>query len=144
MVFILVNLNLFFLNLTLPFIQLKASRQIESVGKYLCRTHVTTHYSIKPRENDERWKAVDMERVADQTDVMIVGGGPAGLSTAIRLKQLCKKEGKDLRVCLVEKGPYIGAHTLSGACIETNALNELIPDWKEKGVCMGYHINFKS
>ncbi len=65
---------------------------------------------------------------------MFVGGGPAGLSAAIRLKQLCKQEGKDLRVCLVEKGPYIGAHTLSGACIEPHALNELIPDWKEKGV----------
>jgi electron-transferring-flavoprotein dehydrogenase len=79
-------------------------------------------------------KDVDMERVSDSTDVMIVGGGPAGLSAAIRIKQLCKKEGKDLRVCLVEKGPYIGAHTLSGACIEVNALDELIPDWKEKGV----------
>lgn len=75
-----------------------------------------------------------MERVSDQTDVMIVGGGPAGLSAAIRIKQLCKEQGKDLRVCLVEKGPYIGAHTLSGACIEPHALNELIPDWKEKGV----------
>ncbi len=60
--------------------------------------------------------------------------GPAGLSAAIRLKQLSKIEGKDLRVCVVEKGPYIGAHTLSGACIETRALDELIPDWKEKGV----------
>lgn len=63
-----------------------------------------------------------------------VGGGPAGLSAAIKIKQLCKQEGKELRVCLVEKGPYIGAHTLSGACIEPHALNELIPDWKEKGV----------
>lgn len=98
------------------------------------RTHVTTHYTVKPREQDERWKDIDMERVADQTDVMIVGGGPAGLSAAIRIKQLCKKEGKEMRVCLVEKAPYIGAHTLSGACIETHALDELIPDWKDKGV----------
>ena len=75
-----------------------------------------------------------MERVSDQTDVMIVGGGPAGLSAAIKLKQLSKQNNKDLRVCLVEKGPYIGAHTLSGACIEPHALNELLPDWKERNV----------
>lgn len=102
--------------------------------KTIVRNHVTTHYTVVPRENDERWKDVDLERVSDQTDVMIVGGGPAGLSAAIRLKQLSKEQGKDIRVCLVEKGPYIGAHTLSGACIEPHALNELIPDWKEKGV----------
>lgn len=111
--------------------------KLNAVNRVFCQTirnHVTTHYTIKPRENDERWKDRDMSRVSDQTDVMIVGGGPAGLSAAIRIKQLANKEGKDLRVCLVEKGPYIGAHTLSGACIETRALNELIPDWKEKGV----------
>ncbi len=56
------------------------------------------------------------------------------MTAAIRIKQLCKAEGKDLRVCLVEKGPYIGAHTLSGACIEPRALEELFPDWKERGV----------
>lgn len=98
----------------------------------LIRSHVTTHYSIVPRESDPRWKDVDMNRVSDQTDVMIVGGGPAGLSAAIKLKQLSKLNNKELRVCLVEKGPYIGAHTLSGACIEPHALNELLPDWKER------------
>jgi electron-transferring-flavoprotein dehydrogenase len=73
-----------------------------------------------------------MTRAEDETDVMIVGGGPAGLATAIRLKQLSKEHNKELRVCLVEKAPYIGGHTLSGACIETRALDELIPDWKDK------------
>ena len=63
-------------------------------------------------------EGVDMEHVADEIDVMIVGGDPAGLSAAIRIKQLCKQEGKDLRVCLVEKGPYIGARTLSGRSLK--------------------------
>lgn len=103
------------------------------MSRTFVRTHVTTHYTVVKRENDPRWKDVDMSRVSDQTDVMIVGAGPAGLSAAIRLKQLSKKAGKDLRVCVVEKAPYIGAHTLSGACIEPRALDELIPDWKEKG-----------
>ena len=64
-------------------------------------------------------------------DVLIVGGGPAGLSSAIRLRQLCEEHDKDLSVCLVEKGSYVGAHILSGNVFEPRALNELIPDWKE-------------
>ena len=66
-------------------------------------------------------------------DVVVVGGGPAGLSAAIRLKQMAAKAGKELGVCLVEKGAEVGAHILSGAVFEPRALNELIPDWKAKG-----------
>ena len=65
-------------------------------------------------------------------DVVIVGAGPSGLSTAIKLKQLSKDANKDLSVCVVEKGSEVGAHILSGAVIETKALDELIPDWKTK------------
>ena len=67
-----------------------------------------------------------------QYDVLIVGGGPSGLSAAIRLSQLCKENNKNLSICLIEKGSEIGAHVLSGNVFEPTALNELIPDWKEK------------
>ncbi|MBC8791313.1 MAG: electron transfer flavoprotein-ubiquinone oxidoreductase [Tagaea sp. CACIAM 22H2] len=66
-------------------------------------------------------------------DVAIVGAGPSGLAAAIRLKQLSAEKGREISVCVLEKGSEVGAHILSGAVLEPRALNELIPDWKEKG-----------
>ena len=66
-------------------------------------------------------------------DVVIVGGGPAGLAAAIRLAQLAREAERELSICLVEKGSEIGAHILSGAIFEPTALNELLPDWSERG-----------
>ncbi|MEQ8493435.1 MAG: electron-transfer flavoprotein:ubiquinone oxidoreductase, partial [Gammaproteobacteria bacterium] len=74
-----------------------------------------------------------MEREAMEFDVVIVGGGPSGLAAAIRLRQLAVESGRDLTVCVLEKGSEIGAHILSGAVMEPRALDELLPDWKERG-----------
>jgi electron-transferring-flavoprotein dehydrogenase len=68
-----------------------------------------------------------------QFDVVIVGAGPAGLAAAIRFKQLSKQTGFELSVCVLEKGSEVGAHILSGNVFEPRALNELIPDWQQKG-----------
>jgi electron-transferring-flavoprotein dehydrogenase len=66
-------------------------------------------------------------------DVVIVGAGPAGLSAAIRFKQVAAEKGADLSVCVLEKGSEVGAHILSGAVIDPRSLDELLPDWRERG-----------
>lgn len=118
----------------------RVSRAIPSGVTHIPRATVTAHVSnfstfrvVRQQQfSEDELDVLNSEREKDFVDVAIVGGGPAGLSAAIKIKQLDNEHGNgDLRVIVLEKAPDMGSHILSGAVLEPRALDELIPEWRD-------------
>lgn len=101
-------------------------RSFLKVGN-MARGSLLRRFSVNSQLQELRSQPRDVE----EYDVVIVGGGPSGLATAIRLKQLEQKDGKEIKVCVLEKGSEIGSHILSGNCFETQGFEKLFPNWRE-------------